>query len=270
MDKDTLRELGEIESKLNELLPRLSKHKVRGLKELILRHYIRTYNIKSLPAKYGTLNRGFTSEELEVFLHSIDNPKYSILFSMQAYLGLRIGEAVRININDIKGHELRILTEKARVLNTLLVPSGLYARLMDYIKENEAQINRAQGYLFFADETAHSRRKEPFLNENYVRKVFRGYIQEAGLYEQYATSEESVAGRPPRRLARLTTHSLRHYAITKFSKQTNGNLILTSRFARHLKPETTLTYIHSDKSELYEYVEKMVEPLKVLPRGSNG
>ena len=30
---------------------------------------------------------------------------------------------------------------------------------------------------------------------------------------------------------RLTTHSLRHYTITSFAKHTNGNLVLTSRFA---------------------------------------
>jgi integrase len=53
----------------------------------------------------------------------------------------------------------------------------------------------------------------------------------------------------------LTTHSLRHYAITSFAKQTNGNLVLTSRFARHSNPSTTMTYITIRKEELYKEID---------------
>lgn len=143
------------------------------------------------------------------------------------------------------------------VLNTMIIPLNLFNQTLEYINENKEQIGKAKGYLFYVDrDISHAKRKDPFLEVNYVRKVFRDYVKLAGLDEEYAMSEERQ-GREPRHLHRLTTHSLRHHAITKFSKQTNGNLILTSRFARHLKPDTTLTYIHSDKSELYAYVEQM-------------
>ncbi|EQD32077.1 integrase family protein, partial [mine drainage metagenome] len=81
----------------------------------------------------------------------------------------------------------------------------------------------------------HSLRGEPFLEKNYVRKVFREYVRAAKLDEVYDQSEESY-GRTPRRLHRLTTHSLRHYAITSFARQSNGNVVLSSRFARHSDP----------------------------------
>ncbi len=61
-------------------------------------------------------------------------------------------------------------------------------------------------------------------------------------------------------------HSLRHYAITSFSKQTNGNVLLTSRFARHASPETTMIYISTKKEELYKKLDNIdmdsVERLK--------
>ena len=264
MDKATLEELDKLETQLQTLLPRLSKHKVRHIKELILRHYLKAYNIKSNKAPlYGTLNKGFRQDELEQFLKGIENPKYRILFSYQAYVGLRIGEAVKIRLEDINQatRELQVFTEKARVLNTMIIPLALFNETSEYLKANEFQISSAQGYLFYADKQAsHTKRTEPWLELNYVRKVFRSYIRLAGLDEVYGQSEERN-GREARRLHRLTTHSLRHFAITKFSKQTNGNLILTSRFARHLKPETTLTYIHSDKSELYAFAEQMTAKL---------
>jgi integrase len=59
----------------------------------------------------------------------------------------------------------------------------------------------------------------------------------------------------PRALHRLTTHSLRHYAITRFTKATNGNVVLASRFARHSNPSITMRYISKDKKELYENIE---------------
>ncbi|MDE1851685.1 MAG: site-specific integrase [Candidatus Micrarchaeota archaeon] len=263
MNKEALSELVGIEAQLDRLLPQLSKSKVRELKQLIANHYVKKYQVQNKPLKYGTLNKGFDSQELEAFLKNIDNLKYSLLFSYMAYLGLRIGEVVKVNVKDINhNRELTVFTEKARVLNTLVIPLPLFERTQQYIAENKSQIDNAEGYLFFADKKR-SKRQEPYLELNYVRKVFRGYCQSAGLDEVYSESEESVEGRTKRQLHRLTTHSLRHFAITTFSKKTNGNLVLTSRFARHLAPSTTLHYIHSDKTELYSFIEQMIKPIEV-------
>ena len=75
-----------------------------------------------------------------------------------------------------------------------------------------------------------------------------------GLDEVYDISEESN-GRTARQLHRLTTHSLRHYAITRFARSTNGNVVLASRFARHRNMSTTSRYISTDKKELYEVID---------------
>ena len=81
------------------------------------------------------------------------------------------------------------------------------------------------------------------------------YDVKAGLYEVYDTSDETNPNRNVRHLHRLTTHSLRHYVIINFAKQTNGNLVLTSRFARHSDPSTTMTYISTRKEELYKEID---------------
>ncbi len=87
----------------------------------------------------------------------------------------------------------------------------------------------------------------------------------AKLDEVYDQSEESY-GRTSRRLHRLTTHSLRHYAITSFARQSNGNVVLSSRFARHSDPSTTMTYINTRKDKLYKAVDEAfsVEKAKKL------
>jgi hypothetical protein len=50
------------------------------------------------------------------------------------------------------------------------------------------------------------------------------------------------------------------------AKATNGNLIVTSRFARHAQPSTTMIYISQNKRELYEAIDAVsvndIETLK--------
>lgn len=90
----------------------------------------------------------------------------------------------------------------------------------------------------------------------HARRRFRICVVNAGLNEVYDEREESKSYRTKSKLRTLTTHSLRHYAITKFYNQTK-NWLLTSRLARHIEPNTTKTYIHTDRTELYSEVDKV-------------
>ncbi len=173
-------------------------------------------------------------------------------------MGFRIGEVVRVNITgiDFKSREFKFRSEKSRRLDSLIIPIQLFKETIDYIRKNQEQIGKSGGYLFFTEKEKSSR-EEPYLEQNYVRKVFREYIQEANLDEIYDTSTETGFGRKERKLHLLTTHSLRHYAITRFARQTNGNVVLASKFARHSDPNTTMRYIHADKRELYEAIDEI-------------
>ncbi|MDE1849889.1 MAG: hypothetical protein KGI00_04135, partial [Candidatus Micrarchaeota archaeon] len=63
----------------------------------------------------------------------------------------------------------------------------------------------------------------PYVECNYIRRVFREYVEKSGLDEMYDVSEER-----------------------------NGNVVLTSRFARHRDMGTTSRYINTDKKEIYD------------------
>ncbi len=237
-------------------LPELSYHQVRNLKSLMHQYFLKKYARNKKP-KYGSLNKGFTASELEVFFRAIDDDKFRLLFSYQAILGLRVGEAVKVNVKDInfETRELVLKTEKARVIDTLLIPVPLFRQTLEYIRVYGVNIEQAQGYLFFKAATKFSNRTEPYLSQFYVKNAFRELITKAGLDQVYDVSDESIFDRRPRKLHRLTSHSLRHYAITSFSKQTNGNVVLTSKFARHADTSTTMTYINTTKQELYREID---------------
>lgn len=67
-----------------------------------------------------------------------------------------------------------------------------------------------------------------------IRKYQEG--MQSGYFGRGPDTSNEQQSRRPRRLPKLTIHSLRHYTIIRFAKQANGNLILTSRFARHRNP----------------------------------
>lgn len=253
MDKG---ELNRVKGEIEALLPTLGKHRIEELQRTIAKHYVRRFKGKRKIPKYGALNKGFTDLKLTAFFHAIDNPKHRLLFSYMAYLGLRVGEVCFVNIKDMdfKTRELKVRSEKTHKLDLLVIPLSLWQQTQQFINANRLAIDESDGY-FFYQEKGKSKRQEHYIEPNYVRKVFRQYIISCGLDEVYDVSDESMEGRGTRRLHILTTHSLRHYAISKFARATNGNLILTSRFARHLEPSTTTTYIHTDKEELYRAID---------------
>ncbi len=242
-----------------ERLPELGKDKIEHLRTDIKDYYLKRFR-RPKEAKYGSLNKGFTEIELKKFMWAIDNPKHKLLFTFQAELGLRVGEVVKVNISDIdfESRELKIRTEKARQLDSLIIPVPLFKETLEFIKANSKQIEQAQGYIFYHDaKTVSYGRTEPWLQVDYVRKLFREYVNESGLgNDQYNVSEERN-GRSPHALHRLTTHSLRHYAITRFARTTNGNVVLTSRFTRHRDMSTTSRYINTDKKEIYDVIDSL-------------
>ena len=199
--------------------------------------------------KYGSMNKGFTDEELPRFFGVVNDQRLHLLYGYQAVLGLRIGEAVRIHVKDInlKTRELRIETEKAKTLDFLLIPEQLFDATLNYIRNFETDIVAANGFLFFVKDG-----KYGHVSISLARQKFNEYVQKAKLHEIYGYTNEAK----PRTLSRLTTHSLRHYAITNHAKKNNGNVVLANKFARHRRLQTTMTYVYTSKEELYRSIER--------------
>ena len=242
---------------LKDRLPTMPKWEMEKLMKATRVVYMNRFKRRKTP-KYGNLNKGFTEPQLKSFLLAIDNPKLKLLFEYQANLGLRVGEVVKVNIKDInlETRELTIRTEKANRIDTLIIPLPLFRTTIEHIQTHKAEIEHENGYIFFKDRCKNTARKEGWLEPNYVRNKFREYLQLASLDETYDISEEQGA-RTPRKLHRLTTHSLRHYAITRFARTSNGNIVLTSHFARHSSTDVISVYINTDKKEVYDVIDSI-------------
>jgi integrase len=262
----TVEELERVKGELRALLPALSKWRVEELQKLISRHYTTKWKHRKF-RKYGSINKGFTQNELERFLEAIKEPRFLLLFEYQAYLALRVGEVCQVNVRDFNFsiRELRVKTEKAHTLDTLLVPRFLFEQTLKYIRTHQKEIDNAEGYLFYKDKRKGHNGK-PYLDLNYIRKVFRYYSSLAGLDEVYDNTEESMPNRAKRRLHRLTSHSLRHFGITAFNRAVQGDIMLTKAYARHREISSTQVYVHTSREELYGAIEKAFNKEDIICR----
>jgi integrase len=241
---------------LEEVAKTLPQSKLEEMKASLHKVYKKRFITDNRP-KYGSINKGFTELELQHFLRNVKNDKFRLLFKYQAYLGLRVGEVSKLQVGNINfdKRELTLMNEKSKKTDTLLIPLELFKETIEFVSGYAKEIKSADGYLFFKDHTYNTRNTEQHIDVNYVRKVFRETIIASNLNENYGHSEETYPNHKERRLYRLTTHSLRHYAITHFAKATNGNVVLASRFARHSKPTMTMRYIGRDNEELFKNID---------------
>ena len=241
----------------------IPQSKLEELKTVLHRVYKKRFKAPSAP-KYGSINKAFTELELQHFLKSVKSEKFRLLFRYQAFLGLRVGEVHKLHISNINfdKRELTLRSEKSGKMDSLIIPMELFKETVEYIAKNEALIKAANGYVFFKDNDNNHNNLQ-HVDVNYVRKVFRETLKVAALDEFYGYSEETNPNKKTRRLYRLSTHSLRHYAITRFSKSNNGNVVLTSRYARHASPTTTMRYIAKDNAQLYNEIDNASSSNKI-------
>ncbi len=252
----------------------LPQSKLEELKAVLHKVYKKRFKTSATP-KYGSINKAFTEPELQRFLRNVKSVKFVLLFKYQAFLGLRVGEVSKLHISNINfdKRELTLKSEKSGRLDSLIIPIDLFKETIEYIAKNEASIKASNGYVFFKDND-NNHNNLAHVDVNYVRKVFRDSLKLAALDEFYAYSEETDPNKKTRRLYRLSTHSLRHYAITRFSKSNNGNVVLTSRYARHASPTTTMRYIAKDSEELYKEIDSAfnnskLDTIKLLAKNTN-
>ena len=133
------------------------------------------------------------------------------------------------------------------------MPMPLFDAALAHIEAYEKDIARAKGCLFFSfGPGRRTGNTEPRVTTDTARVAFMNYIEKAKLDEIYGYT----SGDNPRPLHRLSPHSLRHYAITNFCKKNGGNVMLTGKFARHTNLQTTMIYIHTQKDELYEGINR--------------
>ncbi|MBI2445100.1 site-specific integrase [Candidatus Micrarchaeota archaeon] len=152
-------------------------------------------------------------------------------------LGLRVGEAVRLNRFNMDP-ECRTVTyqvEKTGKIHSRLIPSWMAAELRDWIQD----LPLGQPFLFFA-EPKNRRFGREHLHVRSINDYFSQARRELGLNHVYKTLH--LADGRTQRLYRITPHTLRHFAVESIYEALEYDLKATADTIGHLDPATTQTH----------------------------
>lgn len=239
-------------------LDQLRKHELERLRKNVLRELKVRYRKRGGAPKYGLLNKGFERWEAGLFFEQITNEKALLIFLLQIYLGLSIHEGCKLEAAHVDLLQRRLWIEscKGRYKVWVYLHDRIWAPLLAYYQGHEAEIRRT-GY-FFPGKNTYS--KYPYVSPDWVRREFRDAREAAGkihpgLLFSYGLSEERDPHRRPRRLFRLTSHSLRHSFVTRVH-ETTGDLLVTAKLARHVNPRNTMRYVHKSQDVIDETLKR--------------
>lgn len=162
---------------------------------------------------------------------------YSTLFSLLAYTGLRVSDAIRLRFADITPDGLVICTTKFRKSRLVPLHDTARAGLERYLQQHRP-------YAPFDDHVFVSLRRKPLRIAD-VESAFRNAVEQAGLPQGH-------------RGARPTPHSLRHsFAVRALQTCPDGRDAITKHTL------ALSTYLgHSRAAHTYWYLEAVPDLLR--------
>jgi len=216
---------------------------VNALRFLYVELYKMSFKIQDVPRpkKERKLPDIITQDEVIRILDTVTNLKHRTILMLIYSAGLRVGEAVRLKVNDIDSQRnlIHIRGAKGKKDRYTLLSSVLLEKLREYYK-----IYKPREYLF---EGGNGR---IHLAERSVQNVFKRAIKNAGIKKQ------------------ITVHTLRH-SFASHLLESGTDLRYIQEILGHASSRTTEIYTHVSKQVLGKIVSPLDQAMH-LNRGKEG
>jgi len=219
----------------------------------------RSSNVKSSRKyeRFGETIRYMTWEEWQRFLSSIDNYKHKLMMQVIYELGCRVGEFVRIRLQDVDFSRGRVFfpreNTKTRRRRVSHLPPGLLNELKSWLKSS-GRMGRRRGNIRVPGQYLFSpvRNFAWAYTENRIRQIFQRYAKKAGLERSYGQDRKG------RRLHELTVHSLRHTHIMHYVHIHKLPIAVVQKQVGHTNLKTTSVYLNPSEEAVGEAYRKVV------------
>jgi integrase len=187
--------------------------------------------------------KSITKDEIELLLSAIPSLRVKTCLRVMQYCGLRVSDAVAIQLNYFVGDSLRVpmIKAKGRIIE-LPINSKLKLILTDYFKR--FTLSRDNPYLF--------QFKKFHIKESTIRHAIYKARQKTGLTDWYYECRD----KHKKKLYRISSHTLRHYFINSVNEV--SDLFTAKEMAGHIKIETTIKYLNKIKMEKKKEVAEMI------------
>jgi site-specific recombinase XerD len=191
---------------------------MEGIRNLFLYALKRPVDTRQLPyfRRKKRLPNVLTKAEVEALLACFDSPKYRMIAVLMYSAGLRVSEAVRLRVSDIRREKMLIFVEQGKgAKDRYAVLSGRCLR------ELEAYWRRFRPHDYFFPGT----RGGAHITTRAVEHAVHRAAQKAGLSQ------------------RVTPHTLRHCFATHLVEANTG-LFQTMEALGHASLKSTQVYVH--------------------------
>ena len=190
-----------------------------------------------------------TDEEFKKIINYVDkkikSPSMKLCLRLMIFLGLGAGD-----VNDLKrssfNEDFTLLTFKRKKTKKVVerrLQRFLTAELKEYWRVWQNRRCR-DNYLFFPSYKNNS--KNYYLGRNTITVKFAEIREALGINHVYYTTKNGL------KLHRLTSHTMRHYAIYRYYIASGKDIKAVQQIIEHSKMETTARYIYSMEAEKKE------------------
>lgn len=209
------------------------------LKEL-LRHLRQILDVK-VQTKSKKLPHVPSDDEIKKYYEAVwssQNVKHMIIIKIMLYTGVRIGELVKIKINDVELKECKIRINKGKGNKDRVVPFPISFRevFAAYIKGIKKEKKKIE-YLF------ESNWNKPY-SERGIRKILKIYTEQANISHT------------------ITPHKLRHFLFTWMKKQGIDDALIQP-YSGHESRQSLEIYSKLSITEAQNTYNKVIESFPV-------
>lgn len=176
---------------------------------------------------------------------------YKTLVMLGAFAGLRMSEAVAVNIEDVSFEEHTLIIKQQKNGNyceKVYLPHLLREQLWLHFKTYSKEISKHKGYLFF------SKRNDNHISKRSLEEFIRYLRLLTGLNKVY---NQNILGD---NLYVFSYHSLRHYYIQKICDK--RGLYAANLCARHENIKSTILYLKNSLEKKKEIIENVFNDKK--------
>lgn len=176
---------------------------------------------------------------------SPDEQHYKLALLLEASIGLRISDILRIKIYQFRENYTKILIEEKKTGRVYIrqIPLSVAEFISDYVVHNANCILR-EGYLFAYTGLNFYRHKNKHIQTSTVRLKIIEKVKELGIDDVFYIDEKGT------KYHRIGSHSFRRLFCTLVQSITHDPAE-TQKIIRHIRLDTTLKYISyvSEKRE---------------------
>lgn len=218
---------------------------IRDLFEMLLRNGEIPINpCSTLNFPYPKISEERTvldQDEIKQLYQATETAQERAILSLAYGCGLRVGELVKCNVEDIRLREKILIVPQGKGNKRRVVPmsSGVAKDLSNYYYNERDELTKGRDY-------------KP--GENAFMLHSRGGRMQKGTYNQHLKALIERTGNLELKEKQITVHSLRHSIATHLLEQ--GIAVEQVRmFLGHSQLETTQIYTHISKEQLKELVK---------------